>query len=149
MGIEKGNKIKIEYTGTLDDGTEFDSTEKHGQPLEFTLGEQRLISGFENALEGMEIDEEKTVRIESADAYGDINAELVQKIPKSELPEGNTFEIGMMLGMQLADGQQIPATITGIDDEFLTLDLNHPLAGKALTFKLKVVEIAKVPVSDE
>ena len=146
MGVEIGNKVTLEYTGTLDDGTVFDSSQAHGAPLVFIFGKDRLVKGFEDALVGMEVDEEKEFRIEPADAYGDVDPNMVQVIPKSEVgEEQDRIEVGMMLGIELPDGQQIPAKIAGIDEETITLDMNHPLAGKALTFKIKVLEIVKEP----
>ena len=148
MGIETGNKIKVEYTGTLDDGTVFDSSEAHGAPLELVFGTDRLIKGFEDALVGMEIDEEKDVHIDIEDAYGQVNPDMVQKFPKTELPEGNV-EVGMILGMQLPDGREIPATVTEVGETEITIDLNHPLAGQALNFHLKVVGIEEVPAQND
>lgn len=143
MKVEKGNKIKIEYTGTLDDGTVFDSSEKHGKPLEFEVGSGMVIPGFEKAVIGMEKGEEKEVKIESADAYGEPNPELVKKVPREQLPKDKEIKAGMMLAVGLPTGQQIPAKITEADDKEVTIDLNHPLAGKTLNFKIKVVDITE------
>ncbi len=143
MKVEKGKKIKIEYTGTLDDGTVFDSSEKHGKPLELEVGSGMVIPGFEKALMGMEKGEEKEVKIESGDAYGDPKPDLVKKIPKEQLPKDKEIKAGMMLAVGLPTGQQIPAKITEVDDKEVTIDLNHPLAGKNLNFKIKVVDIAE------
>lgn len=141
MTVKKGDKVKVEYTGTLDDGTVFDSSEKHGKPLEFEAGSGMVIPGFDNALIGMKKDEEKEVHIESKDAYGDPNPELVKKVPKDKLPTDKELKPGMMLGVGLPDGKQLPAVIKEVGDKEVTIDLNHPLAGKNLNFKLKVVEI--------
>lgn len=140
MSVKKGDKVKIEYEGTLEDGTVFDSSKNHGQPLEFEAGSGKVIPGFDNAIIGMEKDEEKTVNIPVGEAYGPKRDELIKEVPKSQLPEGEVKE-GMMIGVGLPTGQQIPAKIIKVADESITLDLNHPLAGKALTFKLKVVDI--------
>ncbi|HEQ78896.1 MAG TPA: peptidylprolyl isomerase [Euryarchaeota archaeon] len=142
MEAEKGRKLKVEYRGTLKDGTEFDSSESHGAPLEFTYGEDRLIKGFEDALEGMKEGEEKEFTIPPTEAYGEMNPQLVQEFSKNQIPEGTAVEIGMTLGMQLPDGRQIPGTVTDVGEENITIDLNHPLAGKELTFWIKVIEIA-------
>ena len=88
MKVQNGNSIKVHYVGKLDDGTVFDSSEEHGNPLEFTVGSGQVIKGFEQAVVGMEVDEEKTVKIPPADAYGDHNPSLVKKVPKKHLPEG-------------------------------------------------------------
>ena len=140
MPTKEGDKVKVEYTGTFEDGEVFDSSEKHGQPLEFQLGAKQVVPGFENAIVGMEKDEEKEVKIESKDAYGDPNPQLVQKIPKDKLPQDQEVKPGMVLGMTLPNGQQIPAKVTEVGDTEVTLDLNHPLAGKTLNFKIKLVE---------
>ena len=112
MGLEIGNKVSVEYTGTLDDGTTFDSTEAHGEPMVFTFGTDRLIKGFEDALTDMELNQEKEFRIETAEAYGDVNPDMIQIIPKTNVADQEEgIEIGMMITMELPDGQHIPATI--------------------------------------
>ena len=139
MTIKKGDKVKVEYTGTLEDGTVFDSSEKHGQPLEFEAGAGMVIKGFDQAVIGMKKGEEKEVTIKPEDAYGPVNPQMVQKIPKEKLPEGQKYEAGMMLMMQLQTGQQLPVKIVEVGKTEVTLDLNHPLAGKTLKFKIKIV----------
>jgi len=140
MAIENGSKVKIHYTGTLEEGTEFDSSEKHGKPLEFEVGGKVVIKGFEEAVMGMEKDEEKEITLQPKDAYGDENPQLIQKVPKDKLPKGKEIKAGMMLVIGLPNGGQMPAKIMAVDDKEVTLDLNHPLAGKVLNFKLKVVD---------
>lgn len=153
MAVEKGNRVKILYTGTLEDGTIFDSSENHNnEPLEFEVGSGMVIPGFDNAVLGMEKDEEKQVKIEPKDAYGEINPELIREFPKAQIPKpqkinselGDSEEIdleeGMILGMQTPDGNQIPVKITKVTEDKVTLDLNSPLAGKILNFKIKVVD---------
>jgi len=139
MKVEKGNKLKVEYTGTLEDGTVFDSSEKHGQPLEFEVGAGHLIKGFDEGILGMEKGEEKEITIPADQAYGQPREELVQKVPKDKLPED--IKEGALLISKLPNGQQIPAKIIKIDGNEVTVDLNHPLAGKTLKFKVKVLEI--------
>jgi FKBP-type peptidyl-prolyl cis-trans isomerase 2 len=139
MKVEKGNKLKVEYTGTLEDGTVFDSSEKHGQPLEFEVGTGQLIKGFDEGVIGMEKGEEKEITIPADQAYGQPRDELVQKVPKDKLPED--IKEGALLISKLPNGQQIPAKIIKIEDKEVTVDLNHPLAGKTLKFKVKVLEI--------
>lgn len=141
MEVKKGNKVKVEYEGKLDDGTVFDSSKKHGQPLEFEAGAGKVIPGFDNAVIGMKEGDEKTVKIEVNDAYGERKEELVKEVPKEQMPEGD-LQVGMMIGVGLPNGQQVPATISEVGDKSVTLDLNHPLAGKNLTFEIKVVEIS-------
>ncbi len=141
MPVEKGNKLKVEYTGLLDDGTVFDSSEKHNKPLEFEAGAGMVIKGFDDAVLGMELNEEKEVKISSKDAYGEKRDELVIKMPVENIPKDQDIKKGMMLIMGTPEGQQMPAVVLDIDNKDVTLDLNHPLAGKNLTFKLKLVSI--------
>lgn len=140
LPIKDGDTIKIDYTGTLDDGTVFDSSADHDQPLEFTVGAGQVIPGFEDAVRGMEVGEEKTFRIEADEAYGEINPDLTQSFPRSILQCDAEVEIGMILMLGTSDGQQMPAMITEVTDETITLDINHPLAGQALTFSIKVLD---------
>jgi peptidylprolyl isomerase len=137
--VQKGDHVTVEYTGTLDDGTEFDSSKNHG-PLEFNAGVGQMIQGFDDAVLTMEVGEEKTVTIKAEDAYGQPDKRLIHKVPKESLPEGPTPEAGMMLTVNLPDGNQIPAKIVEVTEKEVTLDLNHPLAGKNLTFKIKVLD---------
>ena len=142
MAVKSGDKVKVEYTGTLDDGTVFDSSEKHGKPLEFEVGAKQVIPGFENAVIGMKKGEEKEVKLKSSEAYGDPRPELVKKFPREQLPKDKELKAGMMLAVGLPNGAQIPARITDVNDKEVTIDMNHPLAGKGLNFKIKVVDIS-------
>lgn len=142
MAVKKGDKIKVEYTGTLADGTVFDASEKHGQPLAFEVGAGQLIKGFDEAVVGMETGEEKTITLESREAYGDVNPDMIKSIPKNTIPNSDQLKKGMVLGLTAPDGMQFPAVVADVTTDTVSLDLNHPLAGKALTFKIKVVEIA-------
>ena len=142
MPVKKGDKVKVDYTGSLDDGTVFDSSEKHGQPLDFEIGAGKVIPGFENALVGMKKGEEKEVTLKPADAYGEPNPQLLKKIPKEQLPTDKEIKPGMMLAVGLPNGSKIPAKIVDVNDKEVTIDLNHPLAGKTLHFTLKVVDIS-------
>jgi FKBP-type peptidyl-prolyl cis-trans isomerase 2 len=141
MSVKKGDKIKVEYTGTLEDGTVFDSSEAHGQPLEFEVGSGQLIKGFDDAVVGMEVGEEKEIKIQPSEAYGDHNPELVKKVPKEQFPKEKDLKPGMILLIKLPNEIQVPVRIAEVTDDEITLDLNHPLAGKVLIFKIKVVEI--------
>jgi peptidylprolyl isomerase len=143
MKVEKGNIVQVEYTGTLENGEVFDASSKHGKPLEFEVGSGQLIKGFDTAVVGMQIGEEKEIKLSSADAYGEIKKELYKKIPRDQLPKEQEPKVGMMLSMQLPTGQQVPVKITEVNEKEVTIDLNHPLAGKNLTFKIKVVEISE------
>ncbi len=142
MKAKEGSKVKIEYEGKLDDGTVFDSSEKHGKPLEFEIGEGMVIKGFENAIIGMEKGQEKEITIKPEEAYGQHNDQLIKKIPREQLPKEPEPKKGMMLAIGTPDGKQFPATIVEVTDKEITLDLNHPLAGKTLHFKIKLVEIS-------
>ena len=141
MIVEKGSKIKVEYTGSFEDGEVFDASEKHGEPLEFEAGAGMVVPGFDAAVIGMDVGEEKTVTLKPAEAYGEPHPNAVQKVPKDKFPA--EAEVGMMIGVPLPNGQQIPAKITAIDDKEVSIDMNHPMAGKVLVFKIKVVEILK------
>ena len=141
MAIKQGDKIKVEYTGTLDDGSVFDASEKHGQPLEFEVGAKQVIKGFDEAVVGMEKGQEKEVTIPPAEAYGEPNEKLVQEVPLDKLPKEQPLKPGMMLMVTLPNGQKIPAKIKEVTKDMAKLDMNHPLAGKTLHFKIKVVEV--------
>lgn len=140
MAIKDGDTIKIDYTGTLDDGNVFDSSEDHGEPLEFTVGARQVIRGFEDAVRGMEVGEEKTFRIDASEAYGEHDPNLTQLFPRSSLQCETEIKIGMIVMLGTADGEEMPAMITEITDETITIDVNHPLVGQALTFSIKVIE---------
>ena len=142
MPIKKGDIIKVEYEGTLDDGTVFDSTKKHGEPLEFEVGSGQLIPGFDNAVVGMDKGDEKEINLEPGDAYGDHNPELMKKVPREQLPKNEELKPGMMLMLTLPNGMQFTAVVSEIDKENVTIDLNHPLAGKKLNFKIKIIDVA-------
>lgn len=140
MAIKDGDTIKIDYTGTLDDGTVFDSSENHDEALEFTVGTGQVIKGFDDAVRDMEVGNEKEFRLEPAEAYGEYNDALTQLIPKEVIKADMEIELGMMLLVKSPDGQQMPAKIVGLTEDEVKLDMNHPLAGEALTFKIKVIE---------
>jgi peptidylprolyl isomerase len=138
---KSGDTVKIHYTGTLDDGTEFDSSAGR-EPLEFSLGGGQVIVGFDNAVDGMAVGDNKTVTIPPAEAYGDRHEKLVQQVPISSLPEDMKPKVGMQLQSQSPDGQAMSLVIAEVSEESITVDANHPLAGQALTFAIELVEIA-------
>ena len=138
--VEEGNSVKVHYTGKLKTGEVFDSSEDR-DPIEFEIGKQQMIPGFENAVVGMEAGGTKTVEIDSGDAYGDINDELFIEVPKSELPDDISPKVGMQLQVQQQSGKQVPVQISEVKESSITLDANHPLAGKDLVFDIEVVEI--------
>jgi len=141
MIIKNGDKVKVDYTGSLEDGKIFDDSKKHGKPLEFEVGAKQVIKGFEDAVMGMKKDEEKNISLKPEEAYGDYNKELIKKVPRDGLPKDQEPKPGMMLMMSLTNGQQVPAKIKEVSENDITIDLNHPLAGKVLNFKLKIAEI--------
>jgi len=140
MSVKEGDTVEIEYTGKLEDGTVFDSTEKQGQPFQFTIGEQEILPAFEQELIGMSEGDEKDFELEPEKAYGDHNPDLIQEVSKDQLPDN--VEPGMTLAAQTPDGRQIPAEIVEVADDKVSLDLNHPLAGKKLDFHVKVNEVS-------
>ncbi len=136
-----GQKVRVHYTGTLEDGTQFDSSAGR-EPLEFTLGEGQVIPGFESALAEMSVGETKTVNIPADQAYGAHQPELVQKVEREQIPAEIELALGAQLQAQGPDGQVFRLVVIELDEATATLDGNHPLAGKALTFELELVEIA-------
>ncbi len=136
-----GDTVKIHYTGTLDDGTEFDSSSGR-EPFEFTLGGGQVIAGFDSAVDGMAAGDSKTVTIPAGEAYGERHDQLVQQVPRSSLPDDMKPEVGMQLKSRSTEGQAMNLVVTEVDDESITVDSNHPLAGQALTFAIELVEIA-------
>ncbi len=142
MTAEKGSTVKVHYTGTLKaDGSQFDSSEGR-EPLEFKLGEGMVIAGFEKAVIGKSSGDKTTVEIPPAEAYGEPNDQLVFQVRKEQLPPNVELEEGIMLEIRSEDGQPAYVRVTAFDDEMVTLDGNHPLAGQTLVFDIEVVEVA-------
>ena len=137
---KSGDTVKIHYTGTLDDGTQFDSSAGR-DPLEFELGGGQVIPGFDSAVEGMAVGESKNVRIEPDQAYGERHEQLVQQVPRSALPDDLEPQVGMGLQSQSPDGQVMMLMVTAVGEEEITVDANHPLAGQALSFDIELVSI--------
>lgn len=138
MTVKTGDKVKIEYTGTLEDGTIFDSSTEHGNPLEFEVGSGQVIKGFDDAILGMKEGEEKHFSIAPADAYGEHDPTLVQKVPREIFPPDAELVPGLLFEAGLPTGEKVPATIAEVQGGIISVDLNHPLAGKKLNFKIKV-----------
>jgi len=137
---KQGDSVRIHYTGRLEDGTVFDRSEPRG-PLEFTLGEGRIIPGFEEAVQGMEQGEIKTVTIPPEQAYGEVRDELILTVPAVQLPEGFAPEVGKQLEMRTGEGETVPVRVVEVGENAVRLDANHPLAGKELIFDLELVAI--------
>jgi len=137
---KSGDTVRVAYEGTLSDGTVFDKS-KEGNDLEFTLGQKQVIAGFENAIEGMNVGETKKTTIPADAAYGPYNDEAIVQVTRSQLPEGLEPEVGMQLRAQGPEGQPLMVSIKEFDANSVTLDANHPLAGKDLTFDITLNEI--------
>ena len=144
MKAQNGNKVKLTYVGTLEDGQIFDKTEE-GNFFEFTLGAQEVIPGFESQILGMELNEEKEFDIVPEEAYGIVNPQLIFEIPKEQFPEdvniGDQFELIDGDPNDHENHRHIPITITKIEGDKVTVDANHPLAGHTLHFAVKLIEI--------
>ena len=138
--MKPGSKVKIHYTGTLNDGTVFDSSDGK-EPLEFTIGNSEVIPGFENEIKNMKLNEEKTIKINPKEAYGEKNGQLIREIPKNKLPNEMNIEVGSRIILKSPAGQQIYGMVDKIEEDKIFIDFNHPLAGKELTFKIKVIAI--------
>lgn len=139
---KKGDEVSIEYMGTLEDGTVFDSSEKHGMPLKFVLGKSRILPKFEAAVMGMKVGEKKTFTLKPTDAYGEYDPKLTKLIPRNKLPPKPDPQLGMTLGIDLPNGRKAAAIIKKVTADGVLVDLNPPLAGKTLTFKIHLINIA-------
>ena len=138
--VTNGNTVSVHYKGTLNDGSLFDSSYDRGEPLQFTVGSGQMIPGFEKNVVGMTVGEAKEFTLTPADAYGDHDPEGIQEVPKQMFPNGFTFEIGEIVqGEQ--NGNPLIAKILSEQNETVTLDFNHPMAGKDLTFNIEIVDI--------
>lgn len=136
---KQGDTVRIHYTGTLDDGRTFDSSEG-SEPLEFKLGARQVIAGFERAVEGMAVGQEKTVSIEPGDAYGERDENLVQTVTRDRFPADAQIEVGTQFQAATQNGPLV-VTVVEMDDRAVTVDANHMLAGQRLTFALRLVEV--------
>ena len=137
---KSGDMVAVHYTGSLADGTIFDSS-REGEPLSFTIGVGQVIAGFNDAVDGMSVGESVTVTIPAADAYGEYNEQFVITVPPADIPPEIEVEVGMDLQLHQEDGGAIPVRVTEVTDDHVTLDANHPLAGQNLTFEIELVSI--------
>jgi peptidylprolyl isomerase len=137
---KSGDTVRVHYTGKLEDGTQFDSSAGK-DPLEFSIGAGEVLPAFDSAVEGMAIGDSKSVNIEAAEAYGRRHEQLIQDVPREHLPDDMQPAVGMQLQAQGQDGQPIKLVVTEVKKETITVDGNHPLAGKDLDFDIKLVDI--------
>lgn len=137
---KEGDKVKVHFKGSFKDGKVFDSSDGK-DPLEFTIGEKMVVRGFENAVVGMTAGEKKKISIQPKEAYGEYREDLVETVDRSEIPDDITPEVGMMLQVSPKPGKPTAVTVKELNEKTLTLDGNHPLAGKELTFELDLVSI--------
>ena len=142
MSIAKnGDKVKVHYIGTLKDGTEFDNSRTRGEGLEFTIGDGKLLKGFNDVVEGLKIGETKKIDLEAKEAYGEYINDAVLTVKKSEFPPDMNFVIKGVVQGQDAQGRPIQGQITKIEEEEVELNMNHPLAGEDLAFEIELLEI--------
>ena len=141
MKVKTNDKVKVHYTGKLTTGEVFDSSEGR-DPLEFTVGGGQMIKGFDEAVNGMVLNEKKTVTIPSDEAYGARREDLIQEVPRDQLPAEMNPEVGQQLMATNDLGHQTPVSVTAVNEASITVDANHMLAGKDLVFEIELVEIA-------
>ena len=135
-----GDTVRVHYTGSLEDGTQFDSS-RGSEPLTFALGEGQLIAGFEQAVAGVQPGQSCPVTLAPEEAYGEVNPAMIQDVPRRLMPDGVELQSGMVLRGQADDGRVDNFTVVSFTDETVKLDANHPLAGRSLTFEIELVEI--------
>jgi peptidylprolyl isomerase len=141
MGQAKTNdRVRVHYTGSLEDGTVFDSSVKR-EPLEFTIGRGAVIPGFENGIIGMKVGDTKRIAIPPDQAYGEHRDDLVGVVDRARMPENIVPEIGMILQARSPEGEMVNVTVTDVTEVGVTVDMNHPLAGKELIFEVSLVEV--------
>jgi peptidylprolyl isomerase/FKBP-type peptidyl-prolyl cis-trans isomerase SlpA len=138
---KEGDEVQVHYTGKLEDGTVFD-TSQDGEPLSFTIGENRVIPGFESAVVGMEPGDSKTTEIEPDQAYGEHRDDMVMELDRDQIPEDVEPDVGQQLQLRLENGQTVPVLITALGEETVTIDANHPLAGRTLIFEIELVDVS-------
>lgn len=139
---KEGDEVQVHYTGKLEDGTVFD-TSQDGEPLSFTIGENRVIPGFETAVVGMEPGDSKTTEIDPEQAYGEHRDDMVMELDRDQIPEDVEPEVGQQLQLRLENGQTVPVLITALGEDTVTIDANHPLAGRTLIFEIELIEVAE------
>ena len=140
LTIKEGDVIKVEYIGTLEDGTIFDSSQIQGGPLKLQIGAGQVIRGFEDQLIGMQQGEEKEFTLTPNEAYGEFNPLLLEKVPKTQFPEGKEIPVGKMIEYVGPNGMSSPAWVRLVEEDHVIIDMNPPLAGKTLHFEVKITD---------
>jgi len=138
--VKENDTVKVHYTGKLSDGQVFDSSLER-EPLEIQLGQGMLIPGFEKGIIDMKLNEKKTINIPVAEAYGDVQKELMYEVKKEQLPQDMAPEVGMGLASKDPEGKEVQFRVAEVNEDHIIVDANHPLAGQDLTFDLELVEI--------
>jgi peptidylprolyl isomerase len=138
---QNGDTVRVRFSGHIENGAEFASNQGE-KPLEFTIGDGKLIQGFEQGTVGMQAGEKKTIRLEPDQAFGEKRPELIQQVPKSAIPEDIQLTVGLQLHVNSPDGTPVKVTVSDISEEQVTLDANSPLAGEVVVFDLELVEFA-------
>ena len=139
--VENGSVVRLHYVGTHEDGTEFDSSRTRGEPMSVVIGAGQLISGFNDALVGMTTGETKTFTLTPEEAYGDVNPDAITKMARNLFPEDFIIDEGTQIPLTSPGGQHVLGTVKEFDDEAVLIDLNHPMAGKNLTFEVEVLSV--------
>lgn len=142
--VEKGKYVQVHYKGTLENGDVFDSSEGR-DPLEFIMGQGQVVPGFENAFSGMSVAEKKTFTLEPDQAYGPRDENRVTSFDRAQIPQDANPKVGDTVGLTNDQGQQIPAMVTEVTEEKVSVDWNHPLAGQRLTFEIEVMGVTDKP----
>ena len=139
--VQRGSKVTLHYKGTFDDGTQFDSSHDRGEPMSVEVGGGNLIKGFNDALVGMTEGESKTFTLEPGEAYGDVDPDAKTELSRDIFPDDFDFTEGQTIPLQGPDDQTFLSRVIGYDDTTVTVDLNHPMAGKNLTFEVDVIGV--------
>ncbi len=139
---KQGDEVQVHYTGKLEDGTVFDTSED-GEPLNFTIGENRVIPGFEEAVTGMEPGDSITAEVEPEQAYGEHREDMVMEMERDQIPDEVDPEVGQQLQLRLENGQTVPVLITALGEDTVTIDANHPLAGRKLIFDIELLDVSE------
>ena len=149
LKAQQGTQVKVHYRGTLTDGTEFDNSYEREEPIDFEVGSPQLIPAFSDAIVGMGVGDKKTINLTAANAYGEINPAAHTEIDKSSFPEGINLQEGLPVPLAAPDGRQMMGRISQLNENSVTIDLNHPLAGKDLKFDIELVGIDSTPETNE